>query len=110
MKVYKNKGIIYANAILDLLADRDVKNIDRVSVEPFYNCREQGYKLTFLKDFEAQKTIWVYAHRNSDRPTITWKDGYSMDNMFNEESWAERTISFDNIEDAVNKIEELLNQ
>jgi transposase len=109
MKVYKNKGIIYAEAIVNLLANRDLEGT--LHIDLFYNSREQGYKVIFYtEDYKAKNTIWIYAQRNSDKPTITWKEGYGLDEIFDEESWAKRTISFDTIEEAVNKIGELLNQ
>jgi hypothetical protein len=107
MKVYKNKGIIYAEAIVNLLANRDLEGT--LHIDLFYNSREQGYKVVFYtKDYKAKNTIWIYAQRNSDKPTMTWKDGYALSEVYDEESWAKRTISFDTIEEVVNKIEELL--
>lgn len=107
MTILKNKGIAYANYVLDMLsnyyADEDSFYIH---VETFYNCREQGYVLTFRhnEDFSKELNIWVYGQRNSDEPTISWGKDIKHDNMFTEETYRNRTTTFDSIEKAVNSV------
>ena len=103
--IYKNKGIKYGEYILnDLSYYLDESPDLRISVETFYNCREQGYLLNVYKGFNLLSQIWIYAQRNSDDPTITYKnDGeYSTEdgNRFDEDSWLNRTKSFKNIDEA----------
>lgn len=109
MEVYKNKGLIYSQYVLDSLINNIDRNIN-ASVEPFYNCREQGYLICFMdKDYSKHLNIWVYAQRHSDEPTITWNNAKVVSNMFNEDDWKERTLSTKNIEDLVNRIEDMIN-
>ena len=99
MTITKNKGIKYSEYIIETVATyfSDNNNI-RASVETFYNCREQGYVLRVSDNENYNKAIciWIYAQRNSDSPTITWDYIYMPKedaNMFDEESWLERTFS-----------------
>lgn len=110
MTIYKNKGIIYANTILELLQNADIK--EHVVVDTFNNCREQGYKIKLRnpEDYDYFITIWIYAHRNSDRPTITWTPKANYSEVYDEESWTQRTESFNSCEEAVNRIEKLINE
>lgn len=99
MNVYKNKGLTYSNYLLDRISQYFIDdNKLSMRVETFYNCREQGYVLRIneVEDYNKALCIWVYAQRNSDDPTITW-DYIIMPkenaNMFNEESYINRTLS-----------------
>lgn len=101
MNIIKNRGLNYSEYILGLFGNTFADYTDLgVSVETFYNCREMGYVLRVHDedDYNKAMCIWVYAQRNSDDPTITW-DYISLPqeeaNMFNEESYYNRTFSGD---------------
>ena len=104
MTILKNRGITYANYALDMLSNyyADEERL-YIHVETFYNCREQGYVLSFRhnEDFGKQLNIWVYGQRNSDKPTISWGEDINHDNMFTEETYRNRTTIYDNVEKAV---------
>lgn len=106
--IYKNKGIIYSQYILDYLNNYlEVKK--DISIETFYNCREQGYLLNVYLVNGTPLRIWLYAQRNSDKPTITYKRGYTdADNMFDEESWLNTTKTFNTVEDAADETLKLI--
>ena len=111
--IYKNKGIKYGEYILnDLSYYLDESQQLRISVETFYNCREQGYLLNVYNEFNLLSQIWVYAQRNSDEPTITYNNSgkYSIEsgNRFDEDSWLNRTKSFDNIDKASKYVLDLI--
>ena len=111
MTILKNCGINYANYILDALSNyyADEEKM-YIHVETFYNCREQGYVLTFRNndDFSKAVNIWVYGQRNSDEPTISWGKEKEFDNMFTEETYRNQTMTFDTIEKAINEIKEIV--
>lgn len=102
MNLYKNKGLIYSQGILELLLNYIDDGDITASVESFYNCREQGYMVRVDNDKDKKMYLWFYAHRNSDEPTITWKyNSHPLsNNMYDKASWEERTKSFSNIVDA----------
>lgn len=110
MTIYKNKGIIYSNTILELLLNGDLE--EHIAVDTFYNCREQGFRLWVRDndDYSDIISIWVYANRNSDKPTITWTTQFVSSDMFDEDSWANRTESFNTCDEAVTRIEELIKE
>lgn len=101
MAIYKNKGIIYSECIMDYVSYMMADNGNIIAgAETFYNCREQGYVLRFHNEnYDKHLCVWIYAHRNSDEPTITW-DSIAFPeegaNMYNQESWEERTKTFEN--------------
>ena len=101
--IYKNKGISYSQFILDYLGNQLDKDI-KVGVNTFYNCREQGYCLDIHNaDYSKGITMWIYAQRNSDLPTITYKPAITLTesgNSFDEESWRERTKSYEDLMEA----------
>ena len=111
MTILKNRGINYANYILDELSNyyADEEKM-YIHVETFYNCREQGYVLTFRHNDDLSKeiNIWVYGQRNSDEPTISWGKDKEFNNMFTEETYRNRTRTFDTIEKAINQIIDLV--
>lgn len=110
--IYKDKGLIYSEYVLNFLNRGDVIYDKKLSVyaETFYNCREQGYVLNIHNsDYSDKLFIWVYAHRNSDEPTIVYGKDIDANNMFNEEQW-EKQKSFNNINDAVDYVEELIKE
>ena len=115
MKIYKNKGIIYSETILSFLNNRLIDNDDlEITVETFYNCREVGYVLRIHDEFYKKSIcIWTYANRWSDEPTISY-DYINLPkeeaNMYDEETWNERTITFKNCEDVVEKIVEIVEE
>lgn len=115
MVILKNKGIRYSEYVIDAVNSRfaDETKID-ASYETFYNCREMGYVLRIHdKDYKEHMCIWIYAQRNSDEPTITWdyivlpkKDA----NMFDEESYRERTKTFKDVDEASQFVIDLVKQ
>ena len=55
--------------------------------------------------------IWLYAQRNSDEPTITYKKGVSYNeegNRFDEDSWLKRTKSYSDIFEASRELVKLI--
>ena len=102
MNIYKNKGIGISQYFLDILSNRlDRKDI-QASVEVFNNCREQGYIIRIsTEDYTIRKglTFYIYAQRNSDKPTMTWEDKLSYNDMYSEEAYRERTISKESVEE-----------
>lgn len=112
MKVYKNKGITYSNLIVDCLANYEIKDVYGMAIDTFYNCREQGYKITIHDEdgFRTILTVWTYAQRNSDKPAITWKKGSLTSNVYDEESWEQRTEEFNNPIDAAIRIADLIKE
>ena len=98
--MYKNKGIIYAEAVASWLGNWEVDGW----IETFNNCREQGYILRLENN---TVTVYVYAHRNTDKLTISWDEGYG-DRMYSEDAYYNRTISFDTVEQAVDKIMKII--
>ena len=105
MVTLKNHGIRYSEYVIDAINKRyaDETRIG-ASYETFYNCREMGYVLRVHdEDYEDCICIWIYGQRNSDEPTITWEETIipmENANMFNEESYYERTKTFNNVDDA----------
>lgn len=98
MKIYYNRGIKMSERVIDFIEEYCLRDDNRfiLSIDVFYNCREQGYKVE-LHDNSNWKTLltfWIYCQRNSDEPTITWKRGYYYDQLFDEDSYYNRTISF----------------
>lgn len=111
--IYKNKGIMYSQFILDSLGNNLEKDL-KIGVNTFYNCREQGYCLdVFNSDYTKSMRIWIYAQRNSDKPTITYQNGAFLTeagNSFDEESWRERTTSYDDIAEASYELVKLIKE
>lgn len=115
MIIRKDKGLRYSEYILDTVNNylEDEKDIYG-RVETFYNCREQGYVLEIHneKDYNKSVCIWIYAHRNSDEPTITWEETripMEAANMYTEESWLERTKTFEYVENAADEVVNIIN-
>ena len=111
--IYKDKGIMYAEYVVDKLNYylTDIKDII-IKAETFYNCREMGYVLNVHKEDNWGKIfhIWVYAHRNSDEPTMVYGEDIKADNMFTDTEWANNQDSFDNLEDLVDKAYKLIKE
>ena len=113
MIIYKDKGLIYSEYILQqLIYFIDNENI-LGKVETFYNCRELGYLLRIHdKDYKKGLCIWIYAHRNSDEPTITYEEKMypsESNNMFTEDAWLNNTFTYENVEKASEKAQEIIN-
>ena len=113
MYIFKDKGITYSNYVLERLSYdlSDHENYD-INVSTFYNCREQGYVLNVHdENYENCMYLWIYAHRNSDEPTVTWAfeenrpDG---ENMYDNDSWTNRTRTFERIDDLVEHCKDLI--
>lgn len=108
--IYKDKGIIYSNYVLDNLSNIVKEKELIVMVETFYNCREMGYVFNIHNEEYTDKLyIWVYAHRNSDKPTIVYGKTTDGNNMFNEEQW-EKQETFEDINKAVEYVEEVIRE
>ena len=115
MNIIKNRGIKYSEYIVETVGYyfMDNNNLE-ASVETFYNCRELGYVLRIndRDDYNKAMCIWIYSHRNSDNPTITW-DYINIPkenaNMFSEESWIDRTFS-GNIEEVSMKAIDIIKE
>lgn len=112
MNLYKNKGITYAQCILESLLNYAEVDGLTAFVETFYNCREQGYMVKVENERGTKKIyMWFYAHRNSDEPTITWSyERTSFDNMYDEESWTERTETYTSTDEVVIKANDLIKE
>lgn len=110
--IYKDKGLIYSEYVLSFMNRDDIITDKKlwVSVETFYNCREQGYVFNVHNESWSNKIyIWVYAHRNSDEPTIVWGKEIDGNNMFNEEEWNNQK-TFNNIDNAVEYVEKIIKE
>ena len=110
--IYKDKGLMYSNYIYEQLLYRLGSDSDlRIKVETFYNCRELGYVFRVNNsDYNDTLYIWVYAHRNSDEPTIIWGKEIEFNNMFTEEDWNNNQKTFENVDKAVDFVCELLDK
>ena len=101
----KCRGLIIAEAVLNAVAlwaeEKEFSLAFRV--EAFNNCREQGLILYASRDFETKLTVYVYNHRNTDKPTVTFEYCYG-DSIYSKEAWQYRTMQFDGIWGAVNFI------
>lgn len=106
--IYKDKGLIYGEYVVAGLSHYLSEDI-KIKIETFYNCREMGYLLV-AHDCNYINTIyvWVYAHRNSDNPTIVWSEDREFNNMFTEEAWNERQTTYETIEEAMWAVKNLL--
>ena len=61
---------------LDASYDKEKKkNRAKIVVGRYENCREQGYVLTLLVDWQAIYNIAFYEHRNSDRICVKGFEG-----------------------------------
>lgn len=108
--IYKDKGLVYSEYILSFLGHSCIIDDKKISIkaETFYNCREQGYVLNIHNEnYSDRLYVWIYAHRNSDEPTIVWGKEIEGANMFTEEEWEKQKV-FRNIDDAVQYIEEII--
>ena len=108
--INKSKGIIMA----DYIIENAIRNLNLELdgwIDAFNNCREQGYIIylhpTNSWDFKDYLTIYVYAHRNTDKPTITWEYDFG-GSLFNQDAWLNRTESFDDLDQAIMQIDELI--
>lgn len=103
----KNKGLVMADYIAENV-ERKLEGAVNCSgfIDALNNCREQGYIL-YLYDDKKYLTMYVYAHRNSDKPTITWEYAFG-GQMYSEEDWIERTKSFDSVDDTVDAACEII--
>lgn len=101
MIIYKNRGLIYSECFLQLLNNFiDYDNLT-ISVQVLDNGREQGYTMRVRDDKNEGLTFYVYAHRNSGQPTITWENNLHYENMYTEQAWIERTKSCEGVEQIV---------
>lgn len=114
MEIYKDKGIKYSQYIYEELSRFVLIGVDLTCrVETFYNCREQGYVFEIhTDDYEKNMLIWVYAHRNSDEPTMVYETGKSIPsegaNMFTQDAWENRQYTYNTIEKLTDKIEQVI--
>lgn len=76
MKINKDAGIVYSENILNILqydinVDDDFISIDKnIYVNCFDNCREQGYVLKMLIDFDDPLYIAIAEQQNSDNIVV----------------------------------------
>lgn len=118
MKIYKNRGFIYADYVLNYLGNYIERDDIYCHVDAFNNCREQGYIVTVhyedrckWEDGKAEGlTLYLYNNRWSDEPSVTWENFASYDKLYSEEAWAERTKTFEHIEDLVIFVEKLIEE
>ena len=111
--IYKDKGLIYSEYVLDFLNRSDISYDNKLSIkaETFYNCREQGYVFNIHnKNYSDKLYVWVYAHRNSDEPTIVWGKDIEFNNMFTEDDWNKHQKTYANIENAVIYVEKIIKE
>ena len=66
----------FSDMTLDASYDKEKKkNRAKIVVGRYENCREQGYVLTLLVDWQAIYNIAFYEHRNSDRICVKGFEG-----------------------------------
>ena len=113
-----HRGLVMAEYIVNNAIDwveyfNDNNNADLTGVvEAFNNCREQGYILRIYpdKDFtneEKRITFYVYNHRNTDLPTVSWDKVYA-GAIYSEEAFYSRRTQFDTCEQAVTYIRDTI--
>lgn len=114
MLVYKDKGIKYSQYILEEISTLEIcgKGL-YCRTETFYNCREQGYVFEIhSNDYEKNMLIWVYAHRNSDEPTMVYELDKCLPsegaNMFTQDAWENRQYTYNTIEKLSDKVKEVI--
>lgn len=80
-------------------------------VQTFYNCREQGFSLSFLKnwdikDIEIEPIQFYVSHgRNTDTIMIVFDyQAYDAQALFTEEAYESRRLYFDSVDRAVDFI------
>lgn len=110
MDILKDKGFKYGDYIIATIGNYfSDENSIYTRVEAFYNCREQGYVLEVHdnEDYNKSVCIWICAQRNSDKPMVVWEESIlpkEQANMFTEESYNQRYETFDYIEQASEKV------
>ena len=108
--IYKDNGIIYSNYVLDFISSVIKEKGLILRVETFYNCREMGYVFKIHNEEYTDKLyIWVYAHRNSDEPTIVYGKDIEFNNMFTDKEWEEQEI-FEDINKAVEYVAKIIRE
>lgn len=108
----KARGLLLAERTLNAVEEeiyvweegRDTGLVFRI--EAFNNCREQGLILYVSKDFEVLLTVYVYNHRNTDKLTVAYEDGYG-DRLYSEEAWLNQK-SFDGVYSASKYVFQLI--
>ena len=76
MKINKNAGIVHSENILNILQydmnvnDNFISINENIYVSCFDNCREQGYILKMLIDFDDPLYIAIAEQRNSDNIVV----------------------------------------
>ena len=109
MDIVKNKGLKYGDYIIETINQYFAgENSIFARVDTFYNCRELGYVLELKsEDYNKSICIWICAQRNSDKPMVVWEETITPQesaNMFTEESYYQRYETFDYIEQASEKV------
>lgn len=107
MEVFKNRGFIYGDYVLNYIEHYVERNDIYCHVEAFNNCREQGYIATihykdssnYIDGHLEGITFYLYNNRWSDEPSVTWENYASYDKLYSEEAWGERTKTFKHVED-----------
>ena len=116
MRLSKQKGLVYSEYVYEMISNY-LSDYDEIEgrVETYYNCREQGYVFEIHnKDYNKNICIWIAAQRNSDEPMVVWcydnPIPKEMDNTYDEDSYYNRNETFKYVEQAVEKVEELIKE
>jgi hypothetical protein len=109
--IYKNKGIVMADYIIENVFRNLCLDVELNGwIDAFNNCREQGY-IVYLYDGKGRLddylTIYVYQHRNTDLPTLSWDYRFG-GQIYDEDTWVNRTESFEDMDGAIEKMTELI--
>lgn len=83
----------------------------RALVQTFYNCREQGFSLSFLKNYEIKDIkidsiqFYVSHGRSTDAIMIVYDyQPYDAQELFTEEAYESNRLYFDSVDKAVDFI------
>ena len=112
--IYKSLGLIQANYIVDGVIFRLGEQFEGF-VDAFNNCREQGYVMCIYKhknekgisSFRDCLSIYVYNNRHTDNPSVSWDYEFHK-KLYSEDAYYNRTVSFDTVDGAIEKIIELI--
>lgn len=104
--ISKSYGLIQANYIVENVIFKIGRRFDGF-VDAFNNCREQGYVLCVYTYARKCLSIYIYNNRHSDNPSITWDYEFAR-KLYSDDAYYNRTLVFDTVDGAVDKIIELI--
>lgn len=111
--ISKSYGLIQADYIVENVIFK-IGNRFGGFVDAFNNCREQGYVLCVyainemgIMSLRNCLSIYIYNNRHSDNPSITWDYEFAQ-KLYSEDAYYNRTLVFDTVDGAVDKIIELI--